>query len=148
MISMFTNRLFFVLIMGFSLNVAFAENEQISGAFGLQLGDEYDTRRTYGKKSKETGLTFYAFSPKKKFRSFSKYAVSLTPMTKKIFSINAIAVFRNSSACENELELISSMLAEKYGEPLKTEDFFDLNNTIVVIEQAEIGREILLSAQD
>lgn len=121
-----------------------AGNQQINGAFGLQLGDEYDTQRTYGKKSKETGLIFYSFSPKKKFRSFTRYAVSLTPITKKILSINALAVFRNSSDCENEMDLISPILAEKYGEPIKTEDAFDLNNTTVLIEQREIGREIVL----
>ena len=55
-----------------------------------------------------------------------------------------MAVFRDSSACESELDLISSILAEKYGELLKTEDFFDLNNTTVLIDQPEIGRAILL----
>ena len=133
-----------LLIVGFSLEAVSAGNEQISGAFGLVLGDQYDPKRSYGKKSKETGLTLYSFRPKNNFRSFTKYAVSLTPSTKKIFLINAIAVFRNSSDCESELDLMSSMLEEKYGQPIKTTDRFDLNNTTVLIDQPEHGREILL----
>jgi hypothetical protein len=141
---MFIRRLFILLIVGFSLEALSAGNEQITGAFCIVLGDQYDPKRAYGKKSKETGLTLYSFRPKNNFRSFTKYAVSLTPSTKKIFLINALAVFRNSSDCESELDLMSSMLGEKYGQPIKTTDRFDLNNTTVLIDQPENGREILL----
>ena len=76
-------RLFLLVILGFSLTAVSAGNEQISGAFGLQLGDEYDTQGAYGKKSKETGLISYSFRPKKEFRTFREYEVALTPITKK-----------------------------------------------------------------
>jgi len=110
------------------LNVLFIANthgeQKIMGAFGIQLGDYFDTSSAIGTGELEDGTPMYQFSPEKKFRSFDDYYVLITPKTHKIYGIWGIGTAENSQKCEKEQALIMDLLKKKYGVKEK-EGFFD-----------------------
>ena len=99
--------------------------EKITGAFGLKLGDELDSSSSViGEKPFTNTTNEYPFKPKKPFRSFSRYGVSITPKTHLIYEISALGVMENKSACTSEQDVIMSLLEKKYGKQT-------ISNTIV-----------------
>lgn len=110
------------------LNVLFIANthgeQKIIGAFGIQLGDYFDTTSAIGTGELEDGTPMYQFTPEKKFRSFDDYYVLITPKTHKIYGIWGIGTAENSQKCEKEQALIMDLLKKKYGVKEK-ESFFD-----------------------
>ncbi len=110
------------------LNVLFIANthgeQKIMGAFGIQLGDYFDTTSAIGTGELEDGTPMYQFTPEKKFRSFDDYYVLITPKTHKIYGIWGIGTAENSQKCEKEQALIMDLLKKKYGVKEK-EGFFD-----------------------
>lgn len=96
-------------------NQAFAI-EKIAGAFGLKFGDEIDSSSSViSEKYYNKVNDSYDFTPKKPFRSFSTYLVSITPKTRLIYRIHAAGVMENNSACTDEQKVIMSLLEKKYG---------------------------------
>ena len=110
--------------------------EKITGAFGVKLGQTLDSQPVDRISPNQTALLklgqkldyqfiqgkrskikyTYIFYPNKRFRSFSNYIFSITPKTRKIYSISAEGKIRSDSACEKERALIMALLTKKYGE--------------------------------
>ncbi len=109
--------LFVIALM--SITVFCGAEEKIVGAFGLDLGSEYDVKKAIGKSSLTDGTPMYQFSPKIKFRSFENYYVLITPKTHKIYSIWGIGKVDNVEKGKKEQALIMTILEKKYGKPEK-----------------------------
>lgn len=119
------------------VSTSLSAEEKITGAFGvklgqildsqfvdrispnqtalLKLGQKLDYQFIQGKRSKNNKYT-YIFYPDKKFPSFSNYIFSITPKTRKIYSISAIGDMDDDSTCEKEQALIMAIIKKKYGE--------------------------------
>ena len=98
--------------------------QKIKGAFGMKLGDYFDTSKAIGSSSVSDGTPLYEFEVKKTFRSFSKYYVAITPKTKKIAAIWAVGHMKSEGLGEKEQDLIMSLLQDKYGKS----DYLNFNN--------------------
>jgi hypothetical protein len=75
---------------------------RIHGAFGLKLGDAFDTNGVHG-----NGLDEYNFSPTNTYRDLSEYLVRITPNSHQIYSIEAYGTFPDQTkgdAAERELK--------------------------------------------
>ena len=82
-----------------SVSKSLSVEENITGAFGLKLGQIFDSQSpvVFLSALNDLGVAYrrssdysYIFYPDKKFRSFSRYVFSITPKTRKIHSISAI----------------------------------------------------------
>ena len=143
---MFIRNIVFVIAVasGFTLTAAAGEIEKIERAFGMTLGDTFDIRGSRSTVSNQTGERIYWFKPGAEFKTFSKYFVSITPDSQKIYTIGGTRVFQTSEECENELDIVTSILAEQYGDPVKTKDMFNPKRINVVIAQQENERVLLI----
>ena len=121
------------------VSTSLSAEEKITGAFGvklgqildsqfvdrispnqtalLKLGQKLDYQFIQGKRSNNKYT--YIFYPDKKFRSFSNYIFSITPKTRKIYSIFAWGDMDDDSTCEKEQTLIMAIIKKKYGEIVK-----------------------------
>ena len=134
---MFIRNIVFIIALTscFTQITTAGEIEKIDRAFGMTLGDTFDTRGTRSTVSKQTGERIYWFKPGPEFKTFTKYFVSITPGSQKIYTIGGTRVFQTSEECENELDIVTSILAEQYGDPVKTKDMFNPKRINVVIAQ-------------
>ena len=115
-------------------------SELINGAFGLELGNVFETNDAIGRGELTDGTPMYKFLPSKSFRSFSRYFVLITPKTRKIYSIWGIGNTENDASCKKEQALVMSILQSKYGD-LDKADFTDSLYDIKKINQG--NRSIL-----
>ena len=98
--------------------------DKIEGAFGMKLGDTFETNSAIGTSKLTDGTPMYEFSTTNGFRSFKRYYVMITPTTKKIYSIWAIGTAENTESAKKEQALIIEILQQKYGAKEK-EGFMD-----------------------
>lgn len=98
--------------------------EDISGAFGLILGDIYEGELNQVAKI-STGEILYGFDPVNPNHIFSNYGVILTHKSKKIAGIWAWNKFNNSEKCETNHKIIEVLLDKKYGSLKKDIIYFD-----------------------
>lgn len=117
------NACVFVALLGAFTITAQAE-EKIVGAFGMRLGDTFYPESAIGKGALTDGTPMYQFAPKKRFRSFNRYYVMITPKTHRIYSIWAIGPVENTEVGEKEQAVIMTLLERKYGKKEK-EGLFD-----------------------
>jgi hypothetical protein len=106
----------YFLIFG---NLAFSQNV-IKEAFGMPLGAKWSPSKAIGSGSLTDGTPMYQFSPTKKFRSFDRYFVLLTPKTNRIYGIWAMGKCENSSTGKKERAVIMTLLEKKYGSKEKS----------------------------
>lgn len=93
------------LIVPFICMVSFnTYADDISGAFGLKFNDKIEKANK--------SLDKYKVKPEKRFELFDEYFVSLTPKTKKIYSITGSGEV--SSSCREDMNLIKTLLEDKY----------------------------------
>ena len=92
-----------------------AKTEKITGAFGITLGQKFDTSTAIGKGSLTDGTPMYQFSPQNPFRSFKRYYVLITPKTNKVYAIWGIGDMENNEIAKNEQAVIITILQKKYG---------------------------------
>ena len=120
------------------LNVLFVPKihgeQEIMGAFGVKLGDYFEPSSAIGTRELTDGTPMYRFNPEKKFRSFDRYFVMITPKTHKIYSIWGLGTAENSDKCKNEQALIMELLQKKYGVKEK-EGFFDTLSGVKSVDQ-------------
>ena len=103
-----------VIFYIFFVELAYAE-EKIQGAFGIKLGQVFELSNAVGQNSLTDGTPMYEFSPEKRFRSFSRYYVLITPRSHKVYSIWGIGNQENDPSCKKEQALIMAILQRKYG---------------------------------
>ena len=115
-----------------SISSSLSAEEKITGAFGLKLGQTYTPQEAI-----DVIDDVYLFNPKRKFRSFSKYLVQITPKTHKVYAITGVGGMANDSFCEKEQALIMAILQKKYGKV--QEDQFSLHDT----EQIRQGNRVV-----
>ncbi|MHC4455340.1 MAG: hypothetical protein ACYSWS_11725 [Planctomycetota bacterium] len=109
----------FLLLLLF--NVLFVSKihgeQKIMGAFGVKFGDYFDPSSAIGSGELKGKTPIYQFNPEKKFRSFDRYFVMITPKTHKIYSIWGVGRTRdgNYDKCKKEYALIMELLQKRYG---------------------------------
>lgn len=137
------NITFVTLMAAFVLSISSSviAEEKITGAFGIELGQNFNPREAIGKGSLTDGTPMYQFSPKKKFRSFSTYYVLLTPKTHKVYSIWAIGNTENDPSCKKEQALLMAILQKKYGKVEQDQLFSSLYD----IKQIDQGNRYVLT---
>ncbi len=113
------------VVVNFSMKDAHSQ-EKIAGAFSINLGDDFEPSKAIGKGVLTDGTPMYQFAPQKKFRSFSRYFVLITPKTHKVYSIWGIGNIENSPTCEKEQKLLMAILQKKYGKQQKKDLFSSL----------------------
>ena len=89
------------------------EAKEISGAFGLSLG-EVITGELSEITETTSGKPIYAFEPKNPHPAFSNYGIIITPKTRRIEQIWAWNTFENTSKCQAEFDVIEVLLDKKY----------------------------------
>ena len=138
----FKNKLFSLLtILAIFTFVGIAQAEdKITGAFGMKLGDTFNISSAIGKGSLTDGTIMYQFTPKKKFRSFDKYYVMITPKTKRIYSIWAVGTVENTEVGTKEQAVIMSILEKKYG----TKNKEGLMDTMMDVKQIDQGNRYII----
>ena len=112
--------LLFVLI----LSGLFAK--QITGAFGIKLGDKltnYKNIKIVSKSKNEDGTLQYYIIPSQKIKFLNGYFIKTSPINKIIYSIGAYAMFKNMTNCSEKLDLIKIKLESKYGKVRELKDF-------------------------
>lgn len=90
------------------------ENAGPKGAFGYEFGADVDTSLLEEGKL-TNGKDYYSFQPEQPFRSFNQYRLLISPQTKRVAMIWAKADFDSNERAKSELELIASLLVDKYG---------------------------------
>jgi hypothetical protein len=88
---------------------------QISEAFGMKLGDIFDPANATGTGTLTNGTPEYDITPVSPFRSFTDYYILITPLTHKIYAIEAQGNFDNSDMAKKEQAVIMQLLTDKYG---------------------------------
>lgn len=78
--------------------------DDINGAFGLKFNDKIEKANK--------SLDRYKIKPEKRFELFNEYFVSLTPKTKRIYSITGSGEV--SAGCREDMNLIKTLLEDKY----------------------------------
>jgi hypothetical protein len=136
-------RKFFVLVsvLFLSISSSVSAEEKITGAFGLELGQTFTPQDAIGEGSLTDGTPMYQFSPKKKFRSFSRYYALITPKTNKVYSIWGMGNMENNPSCKKEQALIMAILKKKYGKEEKGQLFSSLND----IKEIDQGNRYVLT---
>jgi len=105
----------------------------IVGAFGVQLGASFDTDSAIDKGALTDGTVMYQFTPDKVFRGFDRYYVMVTPTTKKIYSIWAIASFDARAKGSKEQSVVFELLKDKYGNEQKRDASAMINHVRVIL---------------
>ena len=89
-------------------------HDQIEGAFGLKLGDVFETSN--GQLNNQISLYLtYTFTPTNVVRKFERFSVAVTHNAHRICNISAIATFRSLSDAQVEIDVLMNILQDKYG---------------------------------
>ena len=124
----------FVFILSLLLLSQVIAEEKINGAFGIKLGQPFDPNTAIGEASLTDGTPMYQFSPEKKFRSFSRYYVLITPKSHKVYAIWGIGDIENTEICKKEQDLLMTILSDKYGEKNEEDLFSSLYDSEMIIQ--------------
>ena len=89
--------------------------DKIQGAFGKNLGEEFEPSSAITTSRMGDGTTMYEFSPSTGFRSFHNYYVLITPTSHKIYAILGTVRVQNMEAGTKEQAVIMALLQKKYG---------------------------------
>ena len=87
---------------------------QIEGAFGIKLGQQVSGSIRTSSKLLDDGTEIYYFSPNN-IEYFEEYWVRKTPLSKKVFSIEAETEYENQRKCEIRFKAIAGLLKRTYG---------------------------------
>ena len=120
----------------------FKKTEKITRAFGMKLGSSFNPSKAIEKGKTSNNTSIYRFYPKHHFRSFTRYYVSITPKTHKIYKIWATKLIKDNKKCKKEQEDIMLTLEKKHGNLEKIESIPDTK----AINQG--NRNILCKIQD
>ena len=90
--------------------------EQITGAFGIKLGQIYPLE------SCNPGGGTCKFEPEKKVRVFTDYRVSRTISSHKVYNISASGDMNSLTDCVDEQDMIMAALEKKYGDVVELPD--------------------------
>jgi len=117
------------------LTLAHAEDQKespIVGAFGLKLGEKFDTKKAAWKQIVDGGFVFYGFTPSNPLKGFTHYYVNITPEDSLIYRIGAIQKFDSPFDASSEYDVVCHLLKQKYGvfEKQKLKDSLDRINRI------------------
>lgn len=98
------------------LSATIALGEEITGAFGINLGEKFEMSSAIGESKLEDGTPIYQFTPKSPYRTLEKYFVLLTPQTRQVYSIWAIGEFSEKAEAIKEQSVLAELLSKKYGQ--------------------------------
>jgi|GEM_PF-2858978 len=104
----------FLLVMLVLLSDKAYALKAIEGAFGYKFGGSYDKKDEVLVENSEPGTLTVAVKPPKPYKTFEFYALSLTPVTKKIYMISASGKRTSTYDCKEESKTIAELLKKKY----------------------------------
>ena len=107
-----TLSVYLILVFLFGTAHSVYAEEQITGAFGIKLG------QLYHPKNCNPGPSLCKFKPEKNVRAFTNYQVSRTD-SHKVYNIGASGNIRSKSDCTDEQDLVMAALEKKYGEEVE-----------------------------
>jgi len=116
-----------ILSLIFCLSVQ--AGSEIKGAFDIKLGSTIKPKEGTPQISL-IRLKFYTFVPKKKMDGFEKYALAVTPKSKKVCAIVIIANLIDNAAAEKKKSELAAILEKKYGSRDEVGD--DMYNAIII----------------
>jgi hypothetical protein len=102
-----------IILIAMFLSVAAFAADKIEGAFGMKLGDTFDTNSAIGMLKESEGT--YQFSTTNEFRSFKNYFVKITPKTHKIYCIFTAEKTGDLQAGKKELAVVRELLKKQFG---------------------------------
>jgi len=95
----------------------------IEGAYGVKLGEKFDTKIAIGRSKLTDRTPSYKFSPIDPYDKCDSYYVYITPKTNIIYSIVAQGEMENEATCKHEQNVLTELLTKKYGPTEKMESF-------------------------
>jgi hypothetical protein len=101
--------------MATSTDDSSSNHDEISGAFGIKLGDVVDPASANVVGTTKDGTPQYQFTPVNGLSSLTDYYVLITPETHKIFAVCASGSFDSPELAKNEQAVIMHLLVAKYG---------------------------------
>ena len=121
-------------ILLFTLSVSYSQ--EITGAYGYNLGDKIDEKKSIG-------------ISKKPFRKFKNYSIIFTPETKKISTILIWTKYQYPIQGEEETIIIKNVLEKKYkNEFKKIETNHSKRNQIDIYRLTKGTREIQIEKRN
>jgi hypothetical protein len=132
--------LFFMIIGGL-----FAQ--QITGVFGLKLGDKltnYKNVKILKKETEDDGTLTYTVIPPKKISYIDEYYIHTSPIKKTIYAIIGIKEYNNFNNCTSRLEYLEKLLENKY-DKFKTITDNDIKKMILLKQNNSL---IALTCED
>ncbi|MCC6208233.1 MAG: hypothetical protein IT488_08775 [Gammaproteobacteria bacterium] len=91
-----------------------AEQGDVTGAFGFELGQVIDPAGLKALDDDEDGGPAYAITTDSPYGPLTDYAVAITPATHRVYRIAASGDFRSMQRCREELVKLEAALERKY----------------------------------
>ena len=93
---------------------ALADDEPVTGAFGLSFGQVLDDSHLEQIATEKNGGVEYRYSPDHPYQPLSDYSVFVTPVSRRVYKIQAVGNFHSMKSCRRELSRLESVLDKKY----------------------------------
>ena len=103
--------LFFIVMLS---SPVWADDEPVTGAFGLSFGQVLDSSQLEQIATEKNGGIEYRFTPDHPYQPLSEYSVFVTPTSRRVYKIQAAGNFRSMKSCRRELSQLESVLDRKY----------------------------------
>lgn len=113
-----------------------AEQAEVTGAFGFELGQEIDPAGLKALEDDEDGGPSYAVAPDNPYGPLTDYAVALTPATHRVYRIIARGSFTSMQRCREELVKLEQALERKYAKNSGSKAFGFNNSPLISFGQA------------
>ena len=105
-----------ILLMSlFVYSGVYAGGKEITGAFGIKLGQKANPEGAKKQVEMRDKRVFYYFTPKVKMPDFEHYMLTITPKTKKIAEIRIMADCADEAAAVELRDSLVTKLEESYG---------------------------------
>lgn len=106
-----------IILVCITLTLAAQEQafEPIGGAFGIDLGQQFDPTQATAQGELTNGTPMYGFKPTKPYQAFQDYWVLITPRTQQVYAIWARGKFDNAAKASAEADVLMTILTRKYG---------------------------------
>ena len=103
----------YILLCLFLLSAVASADNVIVGAFGQKLGAIVDEKLELNREL-DSGALQYEFKPLNPYPTFTTYWINVTPVSKTIFGIWMIGQVDTDTACSDQLEILKSVVKQKY----------------------------------
>jgi len=114
-----------------------SNSEEITGAFGIELGQILDPNDP-NSNLEPTSTQHNFFNPVNPINSISIYSVVLSPITHKVIAIYGMGNKMAKNKCEDDKNVLVSLLTTKYGEPMEPSYSEQMKGIVGYIEDTSL----------